>query len=288
MRSIVFLFIFLPLLTSGQQLRNDRVLLRNEGMEHAYPRLSADGKQILFQSNLTGKWQLYMLEITSDKLTCITQDSFNNNFPDWSSDGKYIAFVSDRNGNEEIYLLTTTDKRLQRITNHPARDIHPYFSPDGKYLLFNSTRGNGSLDIFRYDLQLKKTERITTTTDHETCARYNADMSHMVFLRNNDRTDDIFLKRSDNGLDVNLTQTPDYMDGWPMFSPKGDWIYFSSAESGRHSIYRIRTDGSEKTQITFPSEGQEDARIFVGLDDRTIVNNRREGNTIEIRMAELL
>jgi len=76
------------------------VLLHEDGVENAYPRLSRDGKRILYQSNRTGKWQLYIMDITTKKQERITNDAFNNNFVDWSMDGLWVAFVSDRDGNE--------------------------------------------------------------------------------------------------------------------------------------------------------------------------------------------
>jgi len=82
-----------------------KILLKEDNIENAYPRLSADGKKILYQSNRIGKWQLYIMDIDGKSQQRITNDTFNNNFPDWSSDNKWIAFVSDRDGNEEIYAM---------------------------------------------------------------------------------------------------------------------------------------------------------------------------------------
>ena len=283
-----FLSLFFASGCFGQLLLNDRSILREENVECAYPRLSKDKNFILYQSNKTGNWQLYILEINTGGQKRITSDNFNNNFPDWSADNKYIAFVSDRNGNEEIYMMTRDGKNLRRITNHPARDIHPYFSPDGQYLLFNSTRTNQSLDIFRYNLVTGKTEQLTNTPrDHETCARYDPEIKEIVFLRNNETSDDVFVMNMNNGLTENISDTPFVMDGWPMYSPDGKWIYFSSLENGSYSIYRIKTDGSDKIQISHAKEGEEDARVFVSNDSKTIVYNKRSGKTIEIRMADV-
>ena len=272
----------------AQTLRNDRALLEEAGKEHAYPRLSADNKRVLYQSNKTGTWQLYILDIATGKQTQLTSGTHNNNFPDWSPDNKTIAFVSDRDGNEEIYTMQTDGKGLKRITNDPARDIHPYFSPDGKKLLFNSTRGNRSLDIFSYTFADGRVGQITSTPhDHETCARFSPGMDQIVFLRNNQNLDDIFVLDLKTGLSTNISKTPADMDGWPAYSTDGKWIYFSSTEQGPYALFRMRPDGSEKQLVTTPKDGLEDARVFPSRDNKQLVYNRKKGSTISIRMAAM-
>ncbi|HYG49634.1 MAG TPA: DPP IV N-terminal domain-containing protein [Flavobacteriales bacterium] len=258
------------------------IILKEPGVENAYPRLSGNGKKILYQSNRTGQWQLYILEVASGKSTRITNDTFDNNFPDWSPKNDWIAFVSNRDGNEEIYTMKTDGSGLKRLTGNAARDIHPYFSPDGKYLLFNSTRGNGSLDIYRLKLEGLKTEQLTDTYDDETCARYSPDMKKIVYLRNNAREDDVYVLDMNTALSDNLTKTPKLTDGWPMFSNDGKWIYYSGMETGVYCINRIGIDGKNKQQLTRAKPGEEDARVFVAADGRSIIYNKRVEGLIAI------
>ncbi len=272
----------------AQKLTNDHVVIKEVGVECAYPRLSKDKGRILYQSNKTGKWQLYIYEIATSKQTRLTNDTFNNYFPDWNDDNTLIAFVSDRNANEDIYIMNTKGENIKQVIEDKGRDIHPYFSPDGKFLLFNSKSANGSLDIFTYDLQENKTAQLTdTANDNERCARYNFMMSRIVFLRNNDHSDDVFIMNMNNGLVENLSNTPVYTDGWPMFESNGDWIYFSSMENGTYSIYRMKEGQNSKQQLTFAKQNEEDARVFVASGNDLIVYNKRVGNTIEIRIAEI-
>jgi len=255
------------------------------GTQSAYPRLSTDTKRILFQTNTTGKWQIKVLDIVSGNLQSITTDTSNNNYPDWNSDNTNIAYVSDRDGNEEIYLFNATDGSSKRITTDIGRDIHPYFSPDSRYILFSSTRGNGSLDIFRYEIATGKTLRLTNTADDETCARYSPDMQHIVYLRNSNTIDDVFVLDVSNFLSENITRTPTTRDGWPMYSPNGKWIYYSSMEGGSYSLYRIKPDGTDKQQLTQAKEGEEDARVFVSNNNSQLIYNRQIGQTMEIMLC---
>jgi TolB protein len=269
------------------QVKDCRLVYKADGKEAAYPRLSADNKRILYQSNESGKWHLFIMDTSGKKHQQLTEGTSNNNFPDWSADNRLVAFVSNRDGNEEIYLVKTDGTELKRITTDKARDIHPYFSPDGKCLLFNSTRGNGSLDIYRYNLASGNTARLTSTEDQETCARYSPDMKTIVFLRNNEEMDDIFLMEMETSMTRYLTNTPFKTDGWPMFGPDSKWIYYSSMDPGTYCMFRIREDGTSREQLSRAEEGEEHARVFISRTGHLLIFNRRIGRTIEIRSCSI-
>lgn len=263
------------------------VLLSEPGVENAYPRLSNDGRRILYQSNRTGSWQLFVLDTATGEQQRLTNDTFNNNFVDWSADNEWVAFVSDRDGNEEIYRMRIDGTGVERLTEHPARDIHPYFSPDGNSLLFNSTRDNGSLDVYRLELGSRELLRVTDSPMEETCARYSPDMKQIVLLRNGTTSDDIVILDLETQQMRNLTNTPMVIDGWPMYSADGEWIYYSTMSSGQHSIHRVRPDGSGDEILTSASPGEEDGRAFIGRDGRTLIYNKRKAGAIDIRRLVL-
>jgi TolB protein len=285
MRTWLVLLLFITL---GRSLAQEEILLQEAGVENAYPRLFNDGKRILYQSNRTGNWQLYILDIATKQSQRITNDKFNNNFPDLSADNDRVAFVSDRDGNEEIYSMRIDGSELKRLTNEKARDIHPYFSPDGSEILFNSTRGNGSLDVYRLDLRTGAIDRITDSTMDETCARYSPDMSQIIMLRNGATEDDVVVLDRATGLVRSITNTPKVRDGWPMFSSDGKWIYYSTMVSGQHSIHRIHVDRTGDEIITSASPGEEDGRAFISNDGRTLIYNKRRKGGIDIRRLTLV
>jgi len=283
---ILALFVFTPIYVSAQS-DSCMVLYSVDEKEMAYPRLSADNNRILYQSNETGKWQLMIMDMAANKHINISNDQFNNNFPDWSPDNAWVAFVSDRNGNEDIYLMRIDGSELKRVTDNAARDIHPYFSPDGKSILFNSTRGNGSFDIYKYIIASDSTVRVTSTREDETCARYSPGMDMIVYLKNGGNTDDVFIMDLDRSVSDNVTRTPYNLDGWPMFSSDGEWVYYSSFINGIYNIYKIRPDGKDRQQLTDAAEGEEDARVNISGDRKIMIYNKKIGKTISIMKCNL-
>jgi TolB protein len=287
MNTCYFILATLLLYSTAKAQDQSTLIHKVEGKEIAYPRLSANGNLILYQSNQEGPWSIHVMDIKSGRHTDILVDEFNNNFPDWSYDRQSIAFTSDRDGNEEIYIMNADGSGMKRITDHPGRDIHPYFAPDGKSLLFNSTRTNGSFDIFKYDLATGTITALSSSHEHETCARYSSDMKHIVYLRNGATADEIVVADSSNTRKKVITDTPNVYHGWPVFSHDSQWVFYSSQECGAYCVYRSRPDGSEKTQLTMPGSNIEDARVSLSRDGKFMIFNRRIGKSIEIRRMDL-
>lgn len=254
-----------------------------EDIENAYPRWSRDGQRILFQSNRSGQWQLYLMNTDGSALRQLTDHNSNNNFPDWSADNSKIAFVSDRDGNEEVYIMNLDGSDLRRLTDHSGRDIHPYFAPDGRSLLFNSSRDNAeSFEIYQIDLSGKNLNRLTQSKEVETCARFSPDGKKILYLKGfPDGSDDIFVMDVDGKNPQNLTNTPQ-MEGWPAWSADGQKVIFSSRRNGNYCLFEINTDGSGLRQLSFAEPPYFDARAgFAGFGNK-ILFNRQLNRTIGI------
>jgi len=264
-----------------------RVIVWQTGVKNAYPRWSRDAKSILFQSNRSGEWQIYVMDADGGNVRQITSGGANNDFPDWSPDNRSIAFVSDRGGDEDVYVMRMDGSGLRNLSSDPARDIHPYWAPDGKKLLFNSTRDGGKLQIYEVDVDGANLHRLVASGDDDTCARIGPRGDCFVYLSNlSIGQDDVVLRRRDGSQPTNLTHDS-APDGWPTWMPDGRSIVYSSAKSGTFCLYVMGADGSDPRQLTFARRPYEDARACVSADGRRIVFNRDEGETIGICTLEL-
>ena len=74
---------------SGEEIR----LTSAEGVNDG-PEFTPDGKFIYFNSNRTGKMQIWRMNPDGSDQVQITNDEFNNWFPHISPDGKWIVIIS--------------------------------------------------------------------------------------------------------------------------------------------------------------------------------------------------
>jgi len=266
-------------------------ILEKQDVEYAYPRWSKGGKQILLQSNESGRWQIYRMDEDGKNVRQLTSDSSNNNFPDWSPNNKKIAFVSDRSGVEEIFVMDANGLHQKQLTFTEARNIHPYWSPKGDKIFFNSTRDDASaFEIYEMDPDGSHVKRITRSADDETCARLSPSGDQLVYLKNNEQgLDDVFIMNMKNSSEQNITNTG-ATDGWPCWSPKGNKILYSAREDGRYKLFVYDTITKTNTRLTDPPSPSYDARANISSDGKKIVFNRQiDGpkNTIGIYVLNL-
>jgi TolB protein len=262
-------------------------ILWQPGIKNAYPRWSNDGRSILFQSNRTGRWQIYVMDADGSHVRALTGGDANNNFPDWSPDNRRIAFVSDRDGDEEVYVMKMDGSELRNVSSDPARDIHPYWSPDGAKLLFNSSRGGGKLQIYEVNPDGSELRQLVTSADEDTCARISPLGDRIVYLANlSIGQDDIMSCKRDGSDRINLTNDA-AADGWPTWVADGRQIVYSSAKSGTFCLYAMDLESKQSRRLTFAEPPYEDARASVSRDRMHIVFNRGAGETIGICAVDM-
>jgi Tol biopolymer transport system component len=71
----------------------------------------------------------------------------------------------------------------------------------------------------------------------------------ILFLRLGPRQATLFISNADGSGEQPLTQ-PGSLDYNPAWSPKGDWIAFTSERAGSADLYRIHPDGSGLDRLT--------------------------------------
>lgn len=79
------------------------------------PAWSSDGKQVVFSSDKSGNYDIWVLSLDDRKLKQITTYSGLDISPSWSTDGKKLAFVSTRSGIMEIWIKDMGSGKLRRL-----------------------------------------------------------------------------------------------------------------------------------------------------------------------------
>jgi serine/threonine protein kinase len=100
--------------------------------EELTPRLSPDGKTLLYVSRAAGNLDVYSLRVGGRNAINLTTDSKEDDWgPAFSADGRQIAFRSERGGGG-IYLMEATGESVRRLTDF---GYDPSWSPDGKEIV---------------------------------------------------------------------------------------------------------------------------------------------------------
>ena len=106
-------------------VRNGSEKRLSSGESDEAPDWSPDGKQILFQRQVTAtNWDIYMVSPNGGRLHRLTRDPGQQLHPSWSADGRKIAFAEqNRNGNWVIYSMNADGSGRQ--ADHRRGSVEP-------------------------------------------------------------------------------------------------------------------------------------------------------------------
>jgi TolB protein len=140
--------VYVQLVRSGER----RQVSARAGINGA-PAWSPDGHKLALTLGASvGNPDIYVLDLTTQDLTRITDDPAIDTEPEWTPDGKSLFFTSDRAGSPQIYQIgASAGARPKRITFGGNYNARPRVSPDGSQLAM-VTLDNGEYRIAIQDL----------------------------------------------------------------------------------------------------------------------------------------
>jgi Tol biopolymer transport system component len=98
------------------------------------PRWSPDSRCIAFDSSVSGKPEIYVIDSHGGAPRLLTAEAFGGFEPSWRPDGRWIYFTSTRSGRTEIWKTLVARGAPERITKTGAYEA--LAAPDGKLIYF--------------------------------------------------------------------------------------------------------------------------------------------------------
>ena len=113
------------------------------------PSVSADGKLVYYDSDLSGRSQIYRVPAGGGEQERVTTDNDQDFAPSPSPDGHTLAFHSTRTGSRDVWLQSLDDGTLTRLTSTQDQEVLPRWSPDGGTLAWGLISGTGGIRLSR-------------------------------------------------------------------------------------------------------------------------------------------
>ncbi|NNJ13108.1 hypothetical protein EKD04_022545 [Chloroflexales bacterium ZM16-3] len=199
-------------------------------------------------------WQIGLALPGRDELRYIdTQgDAFD---PAWNPRTRSLAFTSVRANPSlgSIWYLNMLTGEVEQLSPPELDAQFPTWSPDGRTLIYTvETPGGGteSARNFRYDLATRQS--VQWSDQHAGWSDWSV-QDRVVFTRWTGRSFDIFVANGDGTGETNLTNSDDFDEDIPAWSPDGENIALvRSLRSSRsdRQVFVMRADGTGLRQLT--------------------------------------
>jgi Tol biopolymer transport system component len=207
---------------------------------------SAD--QIVFDSDATGDYEIYVVDGDGSGLTQLTNNPADDYDPVWSPDMSQIAFSSSRNGNYEVWTMNADGSNLKRITSDSHYDGNPSWAPNGQTLAFESDRA-GSMDIWTVDLNGGALHRRTASSAVDEFPSWSPDGTRIAFDTDRTGNFEVFTMNADGSNVTNVTNSS-HSDGGASWSPDGAKLAFGSDRTGDFQVWTLTLSNGALKQLT--------------------------------------
>lgn len=199
------------------------------------------GGTLAFTMRHNGNSDIYLLSQNTGNLLRLTFDPGEDRNPVWSPDGQHLAFASQRGGSWDLYLIEMTAGTVIRLSRTPDYQGAPTWSPDGKWLAYEAYN-NGNLDIHILNVERGDSQRLTSDLAPEYSPAWSPDGRHIAFTAYRDGNKDLYVISLDDGLTVNVSNTPDQNEDYAAWSPDGRYLVYSAGVPGNETIWKIPFD----------------------------------------------
>lgn len=167
-----------------------------------------------------------------------------------SRDGRWIVFTSVRDGDLDIYKMRTNGRDVTRLTDELGYDGGPFFSPDGEWICYRANHPSlpgeqsdyenlleqglirpGKLDLWIMRQDGLDKRKLTDLPGASFAPYFTPDGQKLIYSSNwenpKGRNFDLYLVDLVGGTPAAVTRDSTF-DGFPMFSPNGRYLAFSS------------------------------------------------------------
>jgi Tol biopolymer transport system component/DNA-binding winged helix-turn-helix (wHTH) protein len=245
------------------------------------PEFSPDGKQVAFESNRLGFWDLWTCNLEKGDCDQISSLHGTAGRARWSPNGRYIAFEFHPNEHSEIYVVEMPGGIPHLMpTISGADNLSPSWSRDGKSLYFASKRGTEVFQIWKIPVQggipVQVTQHGGISAVESTDGRY---LYYSKFEEGGVWRMPVQGREETEVLDIGG-------DDWPNWALTSEGIYFLAFAKFSHPKIQFLDFASGKTHPVFTLDRDAGWGLSVSRDGKSLVYTQDDFAESNLMMVE--
>ncbi len=228
------------------------------GITNEAPVFSLDGKKILFTTNRTDNFELFVMGRDGSNPVNLTDNGGVDQEAAFSPNGEQIVFISNRvdassnpEGDFEIFLMDQNGGNLSQVTTNNSDEGRPSFSPDGKRILFTSDR-DGDRELFLINPDGTAELALTDNLNDDHGASFSPDGQQILFVSDQSGMNELHIidKDGTNPLQLTTNQGNVTTPAFLAVPTQGLKVLFSSDQTGNREVFVISCNGDQSHAIT--------------------------------------
>ncbi len=224
------------------------------------PRMSKDGRQVLYTSYESGSPQIYQMNLANVQRRALPTPTGGMAFsPRFSPNGERVVYSYEVGGNTDVYLMDVASARSARLTNSPSIETAPSFSPDGRQIVFESDR-SGTQQLYIMPISGGEPRRISFGQGRYGSPVWSPRGDLIAFTKQTKGRFGIGVMRVDGSEERLLSAS--FLDEGPTWSPNGRVIMFTretQGASGAPALYSVDITGRNLRKIPLKSPASDPA-----------------------------
>jgi len=236
-----------------------RVLIGGKNSDEAFPAVSADGKQLVYQKRLnSSNWQIWLYDFSRDSSEVIYSSAGNAETPVFAPDGQKIVFTCDIDGSQntggdksrDIFLMDNDGHNVKKLTDSKSDNWHPIFSADGKKIYFASNRNDSeqkfydeTAAVFTYDVNSARIEEILPAIDYKNNPAVSPDGKLLAYTSKENK---LLMLNPDNQSGAREVSDANSQSGGAFFHSDGSRLFYHNLQNAKFEIrcYYLTKDSS--------------------------------------------
>jgi serine/threonine-protein kinase len=257
---------------------------------------SPSGLRLAYTATEGGTSDLYVLSSTLDDPTSfsnlrLTDNDYQDTSPGWSPDGRRLVYASNEGGNWNIFIIDAIVPNSQptKLIDHPAEDINPVWSPDGTQIAFASNR-SGNQDVYVVSAEGGVPRQLTSLpSDEGNLIDWSPDGRYLAFTSAGDSPDwDVYVERqSEVDSLINLTNSPDVGEWFPLWSPDSQWLGYLSDLSDTPDVMVQSPASGARLSVSARLGAAPEYGYDWSPDSRHLVFETGEAGSADLYVADL-
>jgi Tol biopolymer transport system component/DNA-binding winged helix-turn-helix (wHTH) protein len=206
---------------------------RNENMAISSP----DGKHIVFDSDRSGTWSVWLADADGGNLTRISQGG-SAGYPRWSPDSRHVAYFQIEGDVQSVYVVDIDERAPRKLLTRLENTAWPFWSADGEFIYFldfSSFRQR----YYRCSIDCNKNEVLVRDGAKSFNMQASPDGEHWYYVRG-DEPPRVYRESMRNGK---IDSGSEALQGFPVLADPFLWtvgkngVYFVAANKPKAVSY---------------------------------------------------